>query len=271
MQRAASWAALALLGAAVCAAQPRGRILGGKVVQPHALPYMASVQVNGTHVCGGALVAEEWVLSAAHCLEDADGEPLQVLLGAHSLSQPEPSKRLYSVRRVVPHPDSHANTTEHDLLLLQLAEKALLGPAVRTLPWQRQDRDVAPGTLCDVAGWGVDSHAGRRPDLLKHVQLPVLNRTVCNLRVHHDGAVSERMMCAESQRRKDSCRGDSGGPLVCGGVVEAVVTAGSRVCGNPKKPGIYTRVASYAGWIDSVLNATAGLEAVTTGAVPAEQ
>lgn len=178
-----------------------------------------------------------------------DGEPLQVLLGAHSLSQPEPSKRLYSVRRAVPHPDSHANTTEHDLLLLQvrrpaspapcptrrrlrgrsaltsslpapqLAEKALLGPAVRTLPWQRQDRDVAPDTLCDVAGWGVDSHAGRRPDLLKHVQLPVLNRTVCNLRVHHDGAVSERMMCAESQRRKDSCRvRGAGSPAGFGGV-----------------------------------------------------
>lgn len=111
---------------------------------------------------------------------------------------------------------------------------------------------MEPGTLCDVAGWGIVSHAGRRPDRLQHVLLPVLDRAICNRRTHHDGAITQRMMCAESNRR-DSCKGDSGGPLVCGGVLEGVVTSGSRVCGNRKKPGIYTRVASYAAWIDSVL------------------
>uniref|UniRef100_A0A2K5DNE6 Complement factor D n=1 Tax=Aotus nancymaae TaxID=37293 RepID=A0A2K5DNE6_AOTNA len=164
---------LVLLGVVACgkgswawAAQPRGRILGGSEAVAHERPYMASVQVSGVHRCGGVLVAEQWVLSAAHCLEDAADEKVQVLLGAHSLSQPEPSKRLYDVLRAVPHPDSRPGSIDHDLLLLQ---------------------------------------------------------------------------------------GDSGGPLVCGGVLEGIVTSGSRVCGNRKKPGIYTRVASYSAWINSVL------------------
>ncbi|XP_058138216.1 complement factor D [Dasypus novemcinctus] len=256
---AAGWgrlAALLLLGAVVCAAQPRGRILGGAEAEAHARPYMASVQVNGSHTCGGFLVAEQWVLSAAHCLEDTVAEEVEVLLGAHSLSQPEPSKRVYNVSRAVPHPDSRRDTIDHDLLLLQLSEKAALGPAVRTLPWQRVDRDVAPGTLCDVAGWGESKHTGHRPDRLQHVLVPVLDRATCNKRALHDGAISARMLCAESNRR-DSCKGDSGGPLVCGGVAEGVVTSGSRVCGNRKKPGIYTRVASYAAWIDGVVGGAA--------------
>jgi component factor D len=52
-------------------AQPRGRILGGREAEAHARPYMASVQVNGKHLCGGVLIAEQWVLSAAHCLDDS--------------------------------------------------------------------------------------------------------------------------------------------------------------------------------------------------------
>lgn len=73
------------------------------------------------------------------------------------------------------------------------------------LPLQSEDRDLTPGTLCDVAGWGVVSHAGRRPDVLQQLTVPIMDRNTCNLRVHHDGVVTQNMMCAESNRR-DSCR-----------------------------------------------------------------
>ncbi|XP_005406228.1 PREDICTED: complement factor D [Chinchilla lanigera] len=157
----AGLAVLLLLGAAVCAAQPRGRILGGQEAEAHARPYMASVQVDGRHLCGGVLVAAQWVLSAAHCLEEADGK-VQVLLGAHSLSRPEPSKRLYDVSRSVPHPDSSPDTIDHDLLLLQVSPgqrclargagsppRAHLAPTSRPGPVLPAARP--PGAYCTIA------------------------------------------------------------------------------------------------------------------------
>ncbi|KAM6396025.1 complement factor D-like [Rhynochetos jubatus] len=249
--------ALLLLGAAVTVGRPRGRILGGSEAQPHGRPYMASLRRGGQHVCGGFLIAPRWVLSAAHCAREGSSEALEVLLGAHSLSEPEPPKRLYGVRAQVPHPGSNARDNKDDLLLLQLEEEAELSAAVGVLRFQRVDREVAAGTACSVAGWGTVSHSGRRPDRLIEVERPVISRDVCNHRTRHDGAVTEKMMCTDSQR-KDTCQGDSGGPLVCGGVAEGVVTAGSRVCGNYKKPAIYTRIAPYAAWIDRVTASAGG-------------
>uniref|UniRef100_A0A8C6YLW0 Complement factor D-like n=1 Tax=Nothoprocta perdicaria TaxID=30464 RepID=A0A8C6YLW0_NOTPE len=189
--------------------QPRGRILGGREARPHLRPHMASLQLDGEHICGGFLIAEQWVLTLPHCP--------------------------------------------------QLEEKAELNEHVQVLPFQREQRDVAAGTVCEVAGWGTVTHSGRRPDRLQQVERPVLSRDECNHRTRHDHSITPNMMCTDS-RKRDTCKGDSGGPLVCNGVAEAVVTAGSRVCGNYKKPGIYTRIAPYAAWIDRVMGALSGQE-----------
>lgn len=68
-----------------------------------------------------------------------DGK-VQVLLGAHSLSQPESSKRLYDVLHAVPHPDSSRDTIDHDLLLLQVSGDPALTPAPTPAPTRRGHR-----------------------------------------------------------------------------------------------------------------------------------
>lgn len=76
---------------------------------------------------------------------------------------------------------------------------------MQSLPLQSNDQEVEGGTLCEVAGWGVVSHTGRRPDVLQILTVPAMSRSTCNERVYHDGAITQNMMCAESNR-KDSCR-----------------------------------------------------------------
>ncbi|XP_060640901.2 complement factor D [Anolis sagrei] len=244
-----------LFCSAICAyGRPRGRILGGRDATPHTMPYMASLQEGGKHICGGFLIAQEWVLSAAHCLEDTNNGTFQVLLGAHSLTAPEPNKRLYCVRRLVAHPGSSVETNEDDLLLIQLAEPAVLGPDVKTLALQNEDQELPAGTFCLAAGWGYTKNTRQRPDVLQSAELPIMSRSECNERRFHDGEITQNMMCTEIKSvRRDTCKGDSGGPLVCHGVAEGVVTAGSRVCGNWRKPGIYTRIAPYLPWINSTM------------------
>ncbi|NXN58836.1 CFAD factor, partial [Rynchops niger] len=105
--------------------QPRGRILGGYEAKPHLRPYMASLQLDGQHVCGGFLIAPRAPRGGqsprrpTRCFFSRDGKVFQVLLGAHSLTEPEPHKRLYRVRAQIPHPGSNIHNNKDDLLLLQ--------------------------------------------------------------------------------------------------------------------------------------------------------
>uniref|UniRef100_K7GA97 Complement factor D n=1 Tax=Pelodiscus sinensis TaxID=13735 RepID=K7GA97_PELSI len=136
----------------------------------------------------------------------------------------------------------------------QLEETAQLNEHVKVLAFQRQDTDVPTGTECEVAGWGEMNHNGKLPDKLQQVERPVISRETCNERSHPPPAPRTRQHKLRAVRTS-SRTADSGGPLVCNGIAEGVVSAGSRVCGNYKKPGIYTRIAPYVDWIDSVMAA----------------
>ncbi|KAM4709182.1 serine protease ami-like isoform 2-T2 [Discoglossus pictus] len=255
---AASWilsAVLVVLSITHNECRPRGRILGGRESVSHFRPYLVSVQLNGTHRCGGLLISDQWVLTAAHCMPDSN-DSLHVVLGAHSLTNPEPSKLEYKVRSQIAYPLYNSTTKNHDLLLLELPVKAPLSSEVKPLPYQTELIDPPGGTVCLVAGWGHIKLTGKKPDVLHEVEVPIISRATCNRRDHYDNEVTENKLCAGGNR-KDSCEGDSGGPLVCNGVAEGIVSGGHRKCGNPKRPGIYTRIAVYKDWIQDTMNKAA--------------
>ncbi|XP_062898156.1 granzyme K-like [Mobula hypostoma] len=233
-------------------------IIGGRKVKPHSRPYMASIQSHKQHVCGGALIARSWVLTAAHCKEFCQIKYCRVVLGVDLLSKKQKGRTTIAIRKMIPHPEFNSKTPENDIMLVQLAREAALNKYVSTLELPKSGADVKAGTECSVAGWGTTNpKVLKASDDLREVNLTVIDRAVCNSKAYYDLSpyITKDMLCVGDEKaRKDSCMGDSGGPLICmrrnnKNEYTGIVSTGGE-CGAPKEPGIYTRLSKkYLRWI----------------------
>ncbi|KAJ1142508.1 hypothetical protein NDU88_008822 [Pleurodeles waltl] len=222
------------------------RIIGGYVVAKNSVTYMASVQSPSGHFCGGALVSQQWVLTAAHCFYPIN--QLTIVLGLYNLSLPGPTVQTFSVVDVALHPQYNQTSLNYDAMLLKLKVKAALTVAVKpvTLPSQGGTFSVS---LCTAYGWGVTKTNGfALSDLLQGVDIPVVNQTQCNSK--YRGAITANMICAGVEG-KDTCKGDSGGPFICSGRLQGITSWGYS-CAT-QFPGVYTKVANIRTWIDNIL------------------
>ncbi|EPY87281.1 serine protease 57 [Camelus dromedarius] len=230
------------------------RIIGGHEVTPHSRPYMASVNFEGQHHCGGFLLRPRWVISAAHCFSHRDPHMGLVVLGAHALNTSEATQQVFSISAAVTHPDYQPTTHASDICLLQLNRSAVLGPAVGLLRLPRRGaRPLRAGTRCKVAGWGSVSDFEEPPPGLMEAEVCVLGLDVCNSSWR--GQLSPAMLCtrSEDRQRRGFCSADSGGPLVCRNRAHGLVSFSGLWCGDPKTPDVYTQVSAFVTWIWDVV------------------
>ena len=228
------------------------RIVGGHEATPGDWPWQVSIQdTTGFHFCGGSLIHEEWVLTAAHCVDFTSSSDIQVVLGRHDLTSDEGN--VYEVAEIIVHPEWNSATLDNDIALLRLAMPADEIPVV---PVSLEEADLyAAGIIATVTGWGDLSMGGVSPDTLHQVDVEIVSNDLANAPQSYDGAVTENMIAAGfAAGGKDSCQGDSGGPLVVpsesgiGWNLAGIVSWGEG-CALPDKYGIYTRVANYFDWI----------------------
>ncbi|NXG29856.1 GRAA protein, partial [Dromaius novaehollandiae] len=227
-------------------------IIGGHEVAPHSRPFMALISgENGAKICGGALIKENWVLTAAHC-EMRKGN---IILGAHSLLKREREQQVFQIAKQIPYPCYSPNSRENDIMLLQLKKRAKLNKAVKIIPLPNSDDDPKAGTSCTVAGWGkTHNNLKKGSNTLREVNVTVIDRRICNDWKHYNGkpVITENMICAGATKGgKDSCSGDSGGPLICNNVMRGITSFGrANRCGAADSPGVYTRLTKqYLLWI----------------------
>ncbi|KAJ1069941.1 hypothetical protein K5549_017389, partial [Capra hircus] len=225
-----------------------GKIIGGHEAKPHSRPYMAFLQfkISGkSYICGGFLVREDFVLTAAHCL----GSSINITVGAHNIMDRERTQQVIQVRRAIPHPHYNDETLANDIMLLQLTRKAEMTDAVSLINLPRSLEKVKPGMMCSVAGWGQLGVNMPSADKLQEVDLEVQSEEKCIARFKDYIPITQ--ICAgDPSKRKDSFLGDSGGPLVCNGVAQGIVSYGSD---DGTTPNVYTRISSFLSWIQRTM------------------
>uniref|UniRef100_A0A670JXY5 Peptidase S1 domain-containing protein n=1 Tax=Podarcis muralis TaxID=64176 RepID=A0A670JXY5_PODMU len=218
------------------------KIVGGYTCQSHSVPYQVSLN-SGYHFCGGSLINNQWVVSAAHCYKR-----IQVRLGEHSLTLNDGSEQYINSAKVIRHPRYNANTLDNDIMLIKLSTQATINTRVRSISLPTSC--VTTGTQCLISGWG--NTRTSYPDLLQCLNAPVLSSSQCMKA--YPGQITQNMMCVGFlEGGKDSCQGDSGGsPVVCNGSSREL-SPGALDVAQKGYPGVYTKVCNYVSWIDSTM------------------
>lgn len=234
------------------------RIVGGEEVTPHSLPYQVSIQsTTGSHFCGGSIIADDLILTAAHCMEGVDGNSpnMQVRVGAHSLT--DGSGQVIQVATTYTNQE-YPNLSK-DVAILKLSEKITdkNAQAITLADDAFFTKNINVSTLMKVSGWGTLTSGGEMPDILMAVNVPYVTNEVCNSPEAYNGQIQTTEICGGlKEGGKDSCQGDSGGPLVVKddqGYVQVGVVSWGEGCAMANKYGVYANVASLRTWIDSAV------------------
>ncbi|KAM7074290.1 kallikrein-14-like, partial [Ciconia maguari] len=219
------------------------RIIGGRPCSINQRPFQVALIKRGQILCGGSLLSDQWVLTAAHCRQPI--RDVKVLIGTDTLRDGTGQVRLVS--RIQVHPAYNPYKNDNDFMLLKLNRPVQFNNNIKKI--RLATRCPIEGTTCTVSGWGTTQSPGAKlPKDLQCATIEVFGKEKCARA--YGNAVTPNMFCAGvPQGGIDSCQGDSGGPLVCNGVLQGVVSWGMAVCGRRGQPGVYSNVCRAVPWI----------------------
>merc|ERR1712212_406691 len=224
--------------------QSGARIVGGTEATPHSWPHQVALFIDFMYFCGGSLISDEWVLTAAHCMDGASF--VDVVLGAHDITANEASQVSVFSTDFFVHEDWDSFNIVNDLALIKLPQKVELNEYISTV--SLPSSYVSVGTTVTPTGWGKPSDsASGTSDVLRQVDVPVMSNDDCDAIYGNIGAGE---ICIDAAGGKGTCNGDSGGPLNYNGATYGITSFGSSAGCEKGYPDAFTRVYHYLDWIE---------------------
>lgn len=249
------------------------KIYGGNVTELDEFPWMALLiykAVSGalSMSCGGSLINQRYVLTAAHCVKGEIltevGQIYSIRLGEYDITKDidcvdkdcadPPIETGYE--EIIAHEsfDPSAANRHHDIALIRLNQDVLYTDFITPvcLPSVLNFQRSQTGTSVVVAGWGRTLRASQS-SIKQKLTLPVSDPADCGRKFATKNVnIIDSQLCAGGIYTRDTCDGDSGGPLMKivknYWIIEGIISFGNR-CGLDGWPAVYTRVSSYESWI----------------------
>ncbi|XP_019748571.1 serine protease hepsin isoform X1 [Hippocampus comes] len=243
------------------------RIVGGMEARQGMWPWQVSLQYNGVHQCGGSIISDRWIVSAAHCFPKRNGfiSHWRVLMG--SIYNKPANANVAEVKTIVYHGnylpfvvnsiDDHSS----DIAVLALAKPITFNEYIQPICLPAYGQRIRDGQIGTVIGWGSLGDSGDETDVLHEVNVPVISDAMCNAPDYYYNQITGSMFCAGFEKGGvDACQGDSGGPFMADDRLSktsryrllGVVSWGIE-CATAKKPGVYTTVSRFLPWISTAM------------------
>jgi trypsin len=223
-----------------------GRIVGGSNAALGQFPYQVSLRTAANfHFCGGSIINNRWVLSAAHCTIGRAQNAVRVVVGTVLLNS---GGVTHTSSRIVNHPSYNSQTIANDVSVVQTATVIGFNSNVQAI--NLGSAFVGGGVTAVVTGWGGTAvTGGPAPNNLQQLTTTTLTNADCRARHTANNAqfVFDHKICTFRQAGQGICQGDSGGPLAAGGNV--IGTVSWNIPCARGFPDAFDRVAHFRTWI----------------------